>query len=568
MKKFKKIALMALSAVLLVAVAIGGTVAYLSSEDGAVNVMTVGNVKIEQHRFEREVKADGSYATVYSEKYKANGYKLKEYTQAKPLLPAVGAITGYAATPVYFDQLGAGASGGQQVLDGLENVQDSFVLVKNTGKFDAYLRTLVAYEIGSIPVDQIDSIIELSDSAAGNPYRAEDIGVITVDGNNYYLIEYIYTGFSTGNPRHNGGILPAGEWSYASLNQFYLKPATTNEDIEMLDGNANGLFDVLIVSQACQVDGFENCETALDTAFYDVTVTSHPWTEAQPVIRLAADANTLDDVLAQIKNDQAYWNKNIELYLAEGTYDDNYSFDQYPRWNGFAGAGNSQNNMPVLAADEAYVNITVIGNSNTVFTGNVYINGFGNSNAGFDASHAYTTFKGVTFDGANSADETKPEDSVVVYVLAAATDVTFEDCTFKNATHVTVGGGNPNSVRNVAFKGCTFDNGGCISGDVKNSLIVTDCVVNNEGGFINLQNTTTISVKNTDVTCGKYFLRTNGSAIKMTVRNGAIAVNEFEGERNLVNFRGAGHSATFIGCEIQPEYNTAGVGSKGTLTIK
>ena len=44
MTKFKKVLLASAAAVMTIAVAIGGTVAYLTSEDGAANVMTLGNV--------------------------------------------------------------------------------------------------------------------------------------------------------------------------------------------------------------------------------------------------------------------------------------------------------------------------------------------------------------------------------------------------------------------------------------------------------------------------------------------------------------------------------------------
>ena len=55
--------------ILVVAIAIGGTVAYLTSEDSDVNVMTMGNVKIVQNEYEWNDAGDA----------------LVEFTQAKPL---------------------------------------------------------------------------------------------------------------------------------------------------------------------------------------------------------------------------------------------------------------------------------------------------------------------------------------------------------------------------------------------------------------------------------------------------------------------------------------------------
>ena len=86
MKTFKKIVAFTLATVMIAAVSVGATVAYLQDTDSDVNVMTLGNVKIEQHEYERVVDADGKYTTI-----DVNGttsYKLKDFTQAKPLYPA------------------------------------------------------------------------------------------------------------------------------------------------------------------------------------------------------------------------------------------------------------------------------------------------------------------------------------------------------------------------------------------------------------------------------------------------------------------------------------------------
>ncbi len=264
--KLKNVLLTGLSFVLVTAVAIGGTFAYLTSTDSDVNVMTTGNVSIAQHEDERIQTADGSSEMVTSAKY-GEGYKLQEFTQAKPLYPATGAITGWGGI-VPFDQI-KGASGSQAVFAGLNNVQDKFVLVENTGKSDAYVRTLIALEYGSNTKDIIG--ISTSDFWTWN-----DIGIVEIDSNNYYLFEAIYKG---SNSRHIGGVLPAGDYTYNSLGQIYLKNEATNEDCEALDGNDNGTYDILVLSQAVQAEGFASAETALDAAFGDITTTNHPWVD-------------------------------------------------------------------------------------------------------------------------------------------------------------------------------------------------------------------------------------------------------------------------------------------------
>ena len=72
----KKIIALVLALVLTVAASVAGTVAYLQAEDSDVNVMTLGNVEIEQ--IEQQLSEDGT--------------KLVPFKQAKPLYPYVGEI--------------------------------------------------------------------------------------------------------------------------------------------------------------------------------------------------------------------------------------------------------------------------------------------------------------------------------------------------------------------------------------------------------------------------------------------------------------------------------------------
>jgi len=252
----KRVATLVLSIALLLAVTVGGTLAYLTDEDSDVNVMTLGNVKIEQHEYERVPDGNGGYEMVTSPKY-GEGYKLQEFTQAKPLYPATGAITGWG-DKVPFDQI-EGASGTQAVFAGLNNVQDKFVLVENTGKSDAYVRSYIALEYGSNTKD----IIGIS---TGDFWTWNDLGVMSIGNNNYNVFEVVYKGSDV---RHVGGILPAGEYTYNSLGQVYLANEATNEDVIALDGNKNGTYDILVLSQAVQVAGFEDqgAAAALNAGF-------------------------------------------------------------------------------------------------------------------------------------------------------------------------------------------------------------------------------------------------------------------------------------------------------------
>ena len=256
MKKAKKILYLALTYVLVGVLCIAGTIAYLTSEDSDVNVMTLGNVEIEQLEYERVVDENGDFKLITTND--GTGYKLQDFTQSKKLNPAYGEAED-DQTLVYFDQLGK-AEGSDAPIANLKGAQDKYVFVKNTGINDAYVRTLIAYEVGAIENAFGDLIIaETSDY-----YTAREVGVITVDGNKYYLVEYTYKG---SDDRHAGGVLPSGEFTYNSLAQVYMNKKATNADVKAIDGNENGTYDILVLSQAVQVDNFPNATTALNEAF-------------------------------------------------------------------------------------------------------------------------------------------------------------------------------------------------------------------------------------------------------------------------------------------------------------
>ena len=571
MSNVKKALMAATALVLVAALSVGTTLALLKDTDSDVNVMTVVNVSIAQHEYERVKNADGSYKIETIDG--GPSYVLKEFTQGKPLLPATeldangnpynNGAGNWTGINTAFKQVGANGGGMDSFTS--ENAVDKFVFVENTGKTDAYVRTIIAFEAGSLSIDEWNAIIKVSHHFSWAP---EEVGLITIDNNNYAVLEFTYKG-RPDKGYHLNGVLPAGEVSQGSLAQVYMLYNSTNEDVEAIDGNKNGLYDILVFSQACQAAGFDTAKAALDAAFGETTTTNHPWkadANAPKVIRfnVTNDAE-LEAVLSEIKNTETNWNTSVEIYLAEGTYSGEHTLYQYPRWNGKTGAGGSENNIPVLTGDEAFTNITFIGNSNVKFTGKVYIKGFGNSNAGLDKNHAYTVFKGVVFDGTNLTPDAKG-DKHVVNMSAAATDVTFDNCTFKNTTHVVLGGSNPNGVGNISFLGCKFDNGGSISGYMKN-LLIDDCTVNNEGGFVNIQNQGTVTVKGSEITCGKYAFRTSNQNVTIIANGTTFTVNEYESLKDLVNFRGSGHSATFTGCTITAGYTTQGVGTNGTLTI-
>ncbi len=250
--------------VLVAVLAIGGTLAYLTDTDSAVNVMTLGNVSIEQHEYQR---AEG-VAHNAGEAGKGNGVKdgaLVEFVQNQAIYPAVpknNAATDYSAeaTDLFFwgDYVYSGTAGnGLWNDDKLSNVMDKMVFVENTGKSDAYFRTLIAFECpeGMEYSEGPDKEFMMNINGS-TVYDWEEIGYITVEDVRYLVMEAIYQ-----NP------LKPGNTAHPSLLQVVMTHNATNEDMELLSDT----YDILVLSQAVQSAGFADAKTALDTGFGDVT---------------------------------------------------------------------------------------------------------------------------------------------------------------------------------------------------------------------------------------------------------------------------------------------------------
>lgn len=282
----KKIIALLLTVVLTATVAIGGTVAYLQDSARNDNTMTMGKVDISQWEYEREKNADGTYKTSTIDS--VTSYVLKGFTQDKMLLPATeinadGTPNNYGAggwDDITVRMTQVGSFGGMQVFES-PNAVDKFVTVKNDGNTGAYVRTLVAVEVGSGNADLLSfGTRTSSDENSTAPWlTASQLSNVTINGNTYSVFEYVYKGASDVN-RHVNGVLTAGEMTYPNLCQVFLKSTATNDDITKLDGNSNGKLDILVLSQAVQADGWTAAAgksvalTALDAAFGDVTAST------------------------------------------------------------------------------------------------------------------------------------------------------------------------------------------------------------------------------------------------------------------------------------------------------
>ena len=188
----KKIIALVLALVLTVAASVAGTVAYLQAEDSDVNVMTLGNVKIEQ--IEQERAEDGT---------------LQDFTQGQPAYPAVG--------PIDWASKGVDVNGTEYLVftEKLQNVIDKIVTVENVGKSDAFVRTIIALEAPGYDAKNLIHVNVNPDGITQTAWTPVDINGV----------EYVYSVFTY------KAALKAGEGSAPSLVQVFLDSKATNEDV-------------------------------------------------------------------------------------------------------------------------------------------------------------------------------------------------------------------------------------------------------------------------------------------------------------------------------------------------
>ena len=217
----------------MLAICFGATLAYFTDTDADKNVMTMGNVDIEQ--IEQERSPDGV---------------LQPYTQNHTLLP----MGGYA-----WEEVKVNGDSISVLADGL----DKIVTVKNNGKSDAYVRTIVALEAGKSK-EEAKSVwyknLAVSYNYDSTQVICKDNNLfVEIGGTWFAIVVYTY-----------GDAIAAGTESVPSLTGVGLYPETTQEDVANLEGD----YEVLVVSQAVQAAGFADAATALDKAFGDVNATN------------------------------------------------------------------------------------------------------------------------------------------------------------------------------------------------------------------------------------------------------------------------------------------------------
>ncbi len=268
--KLKNVLHMGLSLVLVAAVSIGGTVAFLTSTDNDVNTMVAGNVEIAQNEYQ----------------YDRAESKFEAFEDGKPALPAVfNNGEGNKTSPSW--QTGENGEDFYLTLNNDDqfrvwsendhNIIDKFVTVKNEGNTDVYFRTIIAFEIGDIPINgnnagadgsrYIRTAANYDGSGSEDDYFDFTLEILKGDADkNFTVVEINGQNYIVKTFTHKT-LLAAGTESSPSLRQLLLGHGVTSEMIESLGTN----WEVIALSQAVQAGGFKDATTALDKGFGDVT---------------------------------------------------------------------------------------------------------------------------------------------------------------------------------------------------------------------------------------------------------------------------------------------------------
>ena len=276
--KMKKKALTLCLAVALAATAVvGGTMAYFTDTDDAVNVFTFGNVKIRQDEWQRDPETKA----------------IEAFEDDKNVFPAV--LSKLDKGDITVD----GYSFKIRSLEG--NYVDKIVNVTNEGTEKAYVRTIIAVPSMNGYDDSLNATenplhwnyLDASDfNGTGWDWNGfnddafdpttDKVADVNIDGVLYDL--YIATYNSP---------LDAGATTSPSMVGFYLDDdvdCDENGYFSMQDGKRIDLskymkagqdgkvtMEILVATQACQTEGFADAWEALDTCFGDITKDNNPW---------------------------------------------------------------------------------------------------------------------------------------------------------------------------------------------------------------------------------------------------------------------------------------------------
>ena len=256
----KKVIAWLLVLALTAAVSIGATLAYLTDTDEDVNVMTIGKVKIDQLEYER-----------IDDETQNEDAEVQEFHDNKPLIPAVTKDDfDYTPGSSYVDWEQIGKDGYTSTIwdpAKINNEVDKMVFVKNKGDYDAYVRSVFAFEAGKYTsLDEFQKMVHLNLNETDYTWEWIETPV-TIGESTYFVATATYN-----------NVLAPGALTEISLSQIALDKTATNEDVEAFGET----YQVLVKSQGIQADGFADADSALNEGFGEITESNIPWENDNP----------------------------------------------------------------------------------------------------------------------------------------------------------------------------------------------------------------------------------------------------------------------------------------------
>ncbi len=268
----KRLLIISLVAILAVYGIIGTSLAYFTDTEVKTNVMTVGEFAVSQN--EHQIKRDPETGDIVRDP-DTGLPETEDFTQDKPVLPAVIPTEDPAnpGQPVPTDP-DTGLPEKDSTVDltpdnpddalipiwdkNVNNEVDKMVTVTNDGDSAVYARTIYAFE----------------DSADGSVFAKincnwVDMDNVTVtgekikkdDGSIYTIVVYTYPDKVASKATTAPGLV-----------QFYLDSTADTDWCDTIENNSGDRqYDIIVMSQVVQADGFADGADAMKAGFGDVT---------------------------------------------------------------------------------------------------------------------------------------------------------------------------------------------------------------------------------------------------------------------------------------------------------
>ena len=254
MKTKKKLITLIMVMALALASMVGGTLAYFTDDADAVNTFTYGNIDIEL--VEKGENAAGETVD------------FGELTEAeKELMPTTG----------------------KDAEGNIINAIKKEVTVTNEGDNDAYVRLHIAIpqilDNGYDTFDASKNLLHFNfekesvgdglwnwSKSLDEPYTSDwNFYTAEIEGiwYNVYVVTY-------------EGILKPDESTVNAIHQVYLEATATQEDMAKVYETLGEQWNVVVVAEGAQVQGFEDAYTALNTAFGVPGTYSVEWPQVAP----------------------------------------------------------------------------------------------------------------------------------------------------------------------------------------------------------------------------------------------------------------------------------------------